>query len=82
MISALGLQLHASPSSKGAAEGEVRETMLVPHFPGARDLLEPLAGAPAARFLEKAIQHDEEQRGNRQEWKRSQTLEAVEQRRI
>ena len=42
----------------------------VAHFPGARDLLEPLAGAPAARFLEKAIQHDEEQRAKRQEWKK------------
>jgi len=51
-------------------------------FPGARDLLEPLAGTPAARFLENAIQRDDEKRAKRKEWERSQTPEAVEQRRI
>ena len=52
------------------------------YFPDARDMLEPLAGTPAATFLEKTVRFEDERRAKRQEWDRFQAPEAVEQRRI
>ena len=54
----------------------------VAHRDDGCDIQESLAGTPAARFLEKAIQHQDEMRATRQEWESSPTPAAVEQRRI
>ena len=48
------------------------------YFPDARDMLEPLAGTPAATFLEKTVRYEDERRAKRHEWDRFQAPEAVE----